>query len=185
MDALIRDLVDATRMEHAGVELTIRDEPVESIVHDAVELFSPLAREKGLAMRSDPRADGMVKCDRERVLQVLGNLIGNALRFTPEAGHITLRTLPREGDVRFEVEDTGPGVPPEHLPYIFERYWTSDRKGSGLGLFIAESIVRAHGGDMGVEARRGAGALFFFTMPRASQAEPAMAPLSHPASHAG
>ena len=185
METLIRDLVDATRMEHAGVELAIRDERVESIIRDAVELFSPLVREKALEMTAGLDVEGVIRCDRDRVLQVLGNLIGNAVRFTPEGGRISLRAIPQEGEVRFEVEDTGPGIRPDHLPHIFERYWTSDQKGSGLGLFIAESIVRAHGGGMGVDAAPGAGARFFFTLPRAPQAQTATAPRLEAAQNTG
>jgi signal transduction histidine kinase len=184
MDALIRDLVDATRMEHARVELALRDERVDSILRDAVEQFSALAREKGLEIRANPSVSALVKCDRERVLQVLGNLIGNALRFTPEGGRITLRTAQHDAEVRFEVEDDGPGIRPEDLAHIFERYWTSDRKGSGLGLFIAESIVRAHGGRIGVDSRLGAGARFFFTLPRTAAAE-AAATVPSPAENVG
>jgi signal transduction histidine kinase len=168
MDSLIRDLVDASRMEHAGVELTVREEPVETILREAVDAFAPLAREKGLTIEASAPARTTVACDRGRVLQVLGNLIGNSLRFTPPGGHINLRGVERPDGICFEVADTGPGIPPEDVPHIFERYWNSDGKGSGLGLYIAQTIVRAHGGQMGVDPRPGSGARFSFTLPRAA-----------------
>ena len=99
---------------------------------------------------------------------MLGNLLGNALRFTPAGGRITVRLEAEERHrvVRFVVEDTGTGIEPEHLPHVFEQYWKGDAKGTGLGLYIAQSIVRAHGGDIGVTSAPGRGASFSFTIPR-------------------
>jgi signal transduction histidine kinase len=171
MENLIRDLVDATRIEHGGLELKISDERVESIAHETLEVFTPLARERGVALEADVAASAaVVACDRERVLQVLANLVGNALRFTPEGGRITLRAAEQDGHVRFEVGDTGPGIRAEDLPHIFEQYWNSDRKGTGLGLFIAQSLVRAHGGALGVDTKPGSGARFYFSLPRQARA---------------
>jgi signal transduction histidine kinase len=169
METLIRDLVDATRIEHGELEVTMQDEPVGAIVEEAMELFSPLARARGIAIEtSTTGGDAIVSCDRGRLLQVLGNLLGNALKFTPEGGRVVVRTHDGEDVVRFEVEDSGPGIKPEHLPHIFERYWNSDRRGTGLGLFIAQSIVRAHGGQIRVRSEPGLGATFSFTVPRRS-----------------
>jgi signal transduction histidine kinase len=113
----------------------------------------------------------MVAADRHRVQQVLSNLVGNAFKFTPEGGTITVRAEPLERFVRFSVADTGPGIRAEDLSHIFERYWQSMRTatlGTGLGLTIARGIVEAHGGSIWVESTAGVGATFYFTLPMAS-----------------
>ena len=172
MESLIRDLVDAGQAEHGTLHMMIEKEAALSIVDEAVELQAPLARERGVLLEaSGPEATIFINGDRHRLLQVLGNLIGNALKFTPQGGRIIVRidADAPDGDrvVRFVVEDSGTGIKPEHLPHVFEQYWKGDSKGTGLGLYIAQSIVRAHGGDIGVKSEPGRGALFFFTVPRA------------------
>ena len=109
-----------------------------------------------------------VLCDRERILQVLGNLVGNAIKFTPNGGTITVHAEPAEGHVLVSVADTGPGIPDEYVPHIFERYWKGKREGrsgTGLGLYIAKGIVDAHGGRIWLESKVGVGSTFFFTIP--------------------
>jgi len=170
MESLIRDLVDAAQTEHGSLQVMIEEENALSIVEEAVGLPAPLARERGVTLEAGgPEAPIFINGDRHRVLQVLGNLIGNALRFTPQGGRISVRleAEPRDGAARFVVEDTGTGIKPEHLPHVFEQYWKGDAKGTGLGLYIAQSIVRAHGGDIGVTSAPGQGASFSFTIPRA------------------
>jgi signal transduction histidine kinase len=147
MEHLIRDLVDSTRIEQDGLKLSLRDE--RRIAFEVSRSYQ----------------DGVVACDRERLLQVLGNLLGNALKFTPEGGRISMRAAREPGLVRFEVEDTGAGIDARDLPHLFERYWKSDPRGTGLGLYIANSIVRAHGGAMDVRSRVGHGSTFSFTIP--------------------
>jgi signal transduction histidine kinase len=119
--------------------------------------FEQIAKEPDLA----------ILADRERVLQVLSNLIGNALKFTPPGGNVTL-SIEREGPMaRFGVLDTGPGIASDNLPHVFERFWreTPAEKGTGLGLFIAKGIVDAHGGRIWVESEVGRGTRFYFTLP--------------------
>ena len=89
-----------------------------------------------------------IAADRARIVQLLGNLLGNALKFTPEGGRVALRVSQQDHQVRFEVADTGPGIPPADLPHIFDQYWKGAGQGTGLGLFIARSIARAHRGDL-------------------------------------
>jgi signal transduction histidine kinase len=166
MEHLIRDLVDSTRIEQSGLTLAIHREPAGPIVQEAVDLITPLAQERGIAVEVSNEADrAMIDCDRGRVLQVLGNLLGNALKFTPEGGRITVRSGAEPGGVIFQVEDNGRGIAPGDLPHIFERHWKTDPQGTGLGLYIARSIVQAHGGSMGVHSELGQGARFFFTIP--------------------
>ena len=172
MESLIRDLVDAAQGEHGTLLMMIEKEDALSIVDEAIELQTPVARERGVSLEASG-LDGtlFVNGDRHRLLQVLGNLLGNALRFTPEGGRITVRidteAPDRDRVVRFVVDDTGTGIKPEQLPHVFEEYWKGDAKGTGLGLYIAQSIVRAHGGEIGVKSEPGRGASFFFTIPRA------------------
>ena len=108
-----------------------------------------------------------VYCDRERVIQVLSNLLGNALKFTPRDGVITLH-IGRSGDrIRFEVADTGQGIDPEHVPHLFDRFWRGQHRGNGagLGLFISRGIMAAHGSTLRVETRVGVGSRFYFDLP--------------------
>src|SRR5690606_25084713 len=106
--------------------------------------------------------------DRDRIDQVLANLIGNAVRFTPEGGHIRV-SAERDGErVRFAVADTGAGISAADLPHVFDRFWQAQRSrqgGAGLGLAIARGIVTAHGGEMWVESEQGSGSSFQFTLP--------------------
>mgnify|MGYP002408246568 FL=1 len=106
--------------------------------------------------------------DSDRLAQVFANLVGNAIKFTPEGGSISVRADPAVEGVRFVVEDNGPGISPEILPHIFDRYWQpkeSARRGFGLGLFIVRGLVEAHGGRVWVESTPGKGSRFFFTVP--------------------
>ncbi|HXI54599.1 MAG TPA: HAMP domain-containing sensor histidine kinase [Polyangia bacterium] len=166
MDHLIRDLVDATRIEHGELKVTCQPERIDTIIQEVGELFAAPAQEKGIDLVVAMPASGAVNCDRGRLLQVLGNLLGNAIKFTPEGGRVTLRSVDVGDAVRFEVEDTGPGIKPEHIGHIFERYWKADSPGTGLGLFIARSIVRAHGGELLVHSQPGRGAKFYFDITR-------------------
>jgi len=168
---LIRDLLDASRAERGELEVSLRDEAVGPILHDVQDLFVPLARERGITFDVHYQGSASIRCDRNRLFQVLGNLIGNALKFTPEGGATTLRVDDGDADVSFEVADTGPGIKPEDLPHIFERYWYTDRRGTGLGLFIAQSLLASHGSRLEVKSEPGRGATFYFRLSRSSRVE--------------
>jgi signal transduction histidine kinase len=162
MDQLIGDLVDATRIETGELNLTLSHHEVAPIVEEIIEECRAAATRKGIVFEAEAR--GTVTCDRPRILQTLANLVSNALNFTPDGGRITVRAVPDGDGIRFEVADTGPGIPAEQLPHLFERHWHGSRDGLGLGLFIADNIVRAHGGHLKVESEPGGGAKFFFTI---------------------
>ena len=168
-NALIGDLLDVTRIE-AG-RFTVSTAPVATaeLVSEAVHEATPLALDKGQRLLTEcPDGLPTVRADRGRVAQLLGNLIGNAIKFTPNGGRVSVRAESLGAEIRFAVTDTGPGIAPDHLPHLFDRYWqareTADL-GTGLGLFIARGIAEAHGGRMWAESRLGGGATFYFTLP--------------------
>jgi len=167
MDRLIRELLDLSRMEAGKFRIEVRPERLESIVEEALVVLAPLAAGKDIALGTECGPLGAeIPCDRERVLQVVSNLVGNALAFAPRGGHVTIRLALRERDAEVSVSDDGPGIPPGDLPHVFDRYWKSrSRAGTGLGLAIARGIVDAHGGKIRVESRVGEGSTFTFTLP--------------------
>lgn len=170
MDALIHDLLDFGAIEAGELRVAQRATALEALF-DAVGDLAPLAHERGLVLEvvPSPGHGGNVLCDAERVHQVFANLVSNALRFTPTGGTVTVRSAPRGGFFDFEVTDTGPGIAPEVLPRLFERFQRSARAdggGMGLGLYIARGIVEAHGGALRAENVPGLGARFTFSLPR-------------------
>lgn len=185
IDGLIQDLVDAARVE-AG-QLRVDPEPLvpRHIVSESLEAIEGIALEKGVALEALVPDDApRVVADRHRLLQVLSNLLGNAVKFTPRGGRIELRVEPLGSDVLFLVTDTGPGIPRDNLPHLFDRFWqarNASRSGAGLGLAIAKGIVEAHHGRIGVESAPGKGSTFFFTLPTPlSDSPPASAPVAEP-----
>ncbi|HEV2146907.1 MAG TPA: ATP-binding protein, partial [Longimicrobiaceae bacterium] len=178
MRRLILDLLDVARVEAGSLPVEPAPEPAADLLLEALELHAPLAEEKSLVMRVRIPPDAPpVLADHERVLQVLSNLLGNAIRHTPEGGAVVLSAEAGERQVRFALSDTGPGIADEHLPHVFDRFWRAPRArrggGAGLGLAIARGIVEAHGGSIWAESRPGEGSTFYFTLPRADvPAEP-------------
>ena len=168
MNALIHDLVDLAKIEAGRFELYRTREPVDDVVDETIVIFRPLADAKRISLDTEQAHDLTVELDRERVFQVLSNLLGNAIKFTPEEGRVTLRVARENDDVVFSVTDSGPGVPEEHVETLFNRYWQAPanrRHGTGLGLYIAKGIVEAHGGRIWVERPSSGGASFRFTLP--------------------
>ncbi len=173
MDRLIADLLDFSQLD-AG-RLKVRREPVSvsDLLGEMVESAEPLAKAKGLAF--EVRAvDGLVACaDRERVLQVLANLVQNAIKFTPRGGVVTLGVARDENCARFCIADTGPGIAREEQAHVWNRFWRSHRavaEGVGLGLSIAKGLVEAQRGRMWLDSEPGTGSKFFFTLPLVEEA---------------
>jgi signal transduction histidine kinase len=136
--------------------------------------LEPAATARAVQLQRD-LADDLppIHCDRLRVIQVLSNLIGNAIRLVPEHGRIAIRARAQDSDVCFAVSDDGPGIAEDQLHNLFDRYWKGRNEGHhgvGLGLYIAKSIVEAHGGRIWVESRLGVGSSFSFTIPIARPA---------------
>ena len=154
MDALIHDLLDLAKIEAGRFVVRCQPEASGDMVEDALIVLRPLAEAKRIEITRDLRDATHVRADRERVFQVLSNLIGNAIKFTPEGGRIDVRTRRKDRALLFTVADTGPGISEDQLPNVFNRYWQerrASREGSGLGLYIAKGIVEAHGGRIWVE----------------------------------
>lgn len=170
LDGLIQDLLDVSRIERGRVALELAPHPPAALLARAAEELGSLAAAHGVRLEVDPGEAPPVRADAARVLQIVGNLVGNAVKFTPRGGSVTLACA-AEGDdrVRFSVADTGPGIAPEEVPHLFGAFWQAreaDRRGLGLGLAIARGLVEAHGGRIWVETAPSRGATFLFTLPR-------------------
>jgi signal transduction histidine kinase len=171
MNRLIGDLMDVTQITSGKLAIDPVPVALADIVEDAREMFAPLLAAKDQVF-SCHAADGaaIVLADRQRIAQVISNLVGNAHKFTPEGGRITLHAEVADGSVRFEVADTGPGLASQDLPHIFERFWQARRVrrgGVGLGLPITKGIIDAHHGRIWARSKAGVGTSFFFTLPLA------------------
>ena len=172
MDGLIEDLLDVARMERGATALELAPHAAAALLAEAADSLRPLAGAHGLALEVSAR-DALVRADAARVVQILSNLVGNAVKFTAEGGTVSLACEPAGAEVRFAVADTGEGIDPEQLPHIFGAFWQArhaDRRGLGLGLSIARGLVEAHGGRIWVESEPGRGTTFFFTLPAADAA---------------
>ena len=174
---LINDVLDISKIQAGQLTLFIEDQvSVQVEVEAALSMVGGLLQEKGLQLIRDidPHLP-LVPCDRRRLRQVLLNLISNAIKFTHQ-GTVTVSVKNQEADVLFAVIDTGPGIPPEEQKLIFEPFLQAENgerqvQGTGLGLPISRSLVRAHGGELWVDSQRGEGSAFFFTLPVAPHQE--------------
>ncbi|KFE62359.1 ATP-binding protein [Hyalangium minutum] len=166
---LISDLLDWGRLEEGRLPLELREEESGTLLTDAVDSIRTLAENHQLSVMMDVPDDlPWVRCDRTRVLQVLGNLLGNAVKFTEAGGQLTVSARDQGGEVSFHVRDTGKGIAPEQLAYVFDRYWQAKdaaSRGAGLGLAIAKGLVEAHGGRIWAESTPGKGSTFSFSLP--------------------
>lgn len=169
MNRLIQDLLDVGRIESGQLHLNrVLLEPAR-LVEEIVELNQSLARVGSLSLRGEIHEElPRISADRDRILQVFSNLVGNALKFTPPGGEIVLSASSFGSMVRFSVTDTGCGIAPEDLSRLFRPFWQAERRqrdGLGLGLSIAKGIVEAHGGTIHAESSPGRGSTFWFTIP--------------------
>jgi len=170
MSRLIGDLLDVVSIEAGKFTVVMEDDDVRRAVNESVESFQLIASAKEITLAAETTGEPIpARFDYQRILQVLGNLLTNALKFTSHAGRVTIRAEARPDEIRVSVADTGSGIAPERLESIFERFSQGsgrDRKGLGLGLFIATRIVGAHGGRIWAESSVGKGSTFHFTLPR-------------------
>jgi two-component system, sensor histidine kinase and response regulator len=176
MGLLIRDLLDVSSIEAGRLRFEFHDHDPVVLLDEAANLLAPLAAQKEISVEKRVAAAvGLVRCDRDRIQQVLSNLIGNAIKFTPERGKISLSAEGTSDEVTFIVADNGPGIAAEAIPRIFDRHWTGRGKAgadTGLGLYIAKGIVEAHEGRIAVAIARGGGTEFSFMLPRSGPARP-------------
>jgi len=174
LNRLVDDLQELSRVESQAYQLDLRPLEVSTLVQTVTKRLAPQAESKRVSLDLDlapnlPR----VLADEDRAVQVLTNLTGNALQYTPENGRVTIAAQRMNNEVRISVRDNGIGIPPEHLPHIFDRFYRADKSrsrraggGSGIGLTIARALVEAHGGRIWAEsAGEGQGSTFTFTLP--------------------
>jgi signal transduction histidine kinase len=169
MNRLIQDLIDTAVIErHGELPLNPKEHPAQHLAEEACELSRIQARGKTVSVHCEIDGNATVVVDRDRLFQVLTNLIDNAIKFTAEGGTVIVRSAVGVNEVRFSVSDTGPGIPESDRDRIFEPYWQAPATahlGAGLGLSIAKQIVEQHGGKIWVESTVGAGSTFVFTIP--------------------
>ncbi len=172
MSHLIDDLLTAANIDSGTFAIEEQPMSARALALEACALNMPAAEGRGVRLHVTSLDDGEhVRADHERVLQVLTNLIVNALRFSSQGASVEVNVVREGGFVRYAVRDRGPGMTREQSAQVFRRYWRAKGTGGGLGLglFIAERIVSAHGGQIWVESEPGAGATFYFTLPRAAE----------------
>jgi len=169
MKRLIQDLIDVTLLEARSFYIAQKCILTNAVLCDVLASQGQLASSESLELRLDALPDlPNVWADRDRLLQVFENLVGNAIKFTKPGGSITLGATARTGEVLFSVADTGCGIESDHLPRVFDRYWqapAAKRRGAGLGLPIVKGIIEAHGGRVWVESSPHQGSAFYFTVP--------------------
>jgi signal transduction histidine kinase len=172
LERLVDDLLDFARLEAGAFKLEAREVDLARLVAGLGQAFGPQARELQVELHVGTAPVAPLEADPGRIEQVLGNLLDNALKFTPAGGRVAVAVEEREAVVRIAVSDDGPGITPQHLPHVFERFYQVDASstrragGTGLGLAISRALVEAHGGQIGVESEPGAGSCFWFTLPR-------------------
>jgi signal transduction histidine kinase len=170
---LIDDLFQVSQLDAGGIPLQLESTSMADLISDTIEGFS------GMAAKQDIRLSGWaapgidpVTMDIQRISRVLNNLVGNALRYAPAGGTVSVKADVVPGAVLISVEDSGEGISPEDLPHVFDRFYRGEKSrnqatgGSGLGLAIAKGIVEAHGGNIGVESQSGQGTRFYFSLPK-------------------
>ena len=176
INRLVDDLQELSRVESRAYTLDLRPVDLSSAVQTVMKRLAPQAEAKRIALDADLRPDlPRLLADEDRLVQVLTNLTGNALQYTPENGRVIISARRDQQEIRVSVQDTGAGMSPEHLPHIFDRFYRVDASrsrreggGSGIGLTIARALVEAHGGRIRAEsAGEGQGSVFSFTIPAA------------------
>jgi signal transduction histidine kinase len=171
---ILANLLDISRIVSGKVQMELRTISPQTLVMDAIEPYRRSAQDQGVAINVELRGDlPDVRVDTTRVTHVFGNLLSNALKYTPPGGTISIAARAEDEWVRFSISDTGVGIPSQHLPRIFEPFFRvpghGQEAGAGLGLAIAKEIVEAHGGKIAVESLEGKGTTFIFRLKRADQ----------------
>ena len=169
MNTLLEDLLDTSKIDAGRYSITPQKLDVSQMFEEAQALLAPLALDKDISISFAADPDLRIHADPERLFQVLSNLVGNAIKFTPRLGSVGVHAKSVGNEIVFIVRDSGEGIPKEHLPHVFDRYWTvkeGNPTGTGLGLYISQGIVEAHGGRIFADSEPGQGSEFRFTVPR-------------------
>jgi chemotaxis family two-component system sensor kinase Cph1 len=169
MNTLLEDLLDTSKIDAGRYTITAQQLEVAEMFEEANALLSPLALDKDIEISFHSEPALTIHADPERLFQVLSNLVGNAIKFTPRRGKIGVVAMAAGDDIVFSVRDTGEGIAKDQLPHVFDRYWTlkeGNPTGTGLGLYITQGIVEAHGGRIVAESEEGCGTEFRFTVPK-------------------
>ncbi|PKH20254.1 histidine kinase [Pseudomonas sp. 43NM1] len=169
MNTLLEDLLDTSKIDAGRYTITPQPLAVAEMFEEANALLSPLALDKDIEISFHAEPQLKINADPERLFQVLSNLVGNAIKFTPRSGKIGVVAMASGDEIVFSVRDTGEGIPPDQLPFVFDRYWTvkeGNPSGTGLGLYITQGIVEAHGGRIEAQSEVGRGTEFRFTVPK-------------------
>jgi two-component system phosphate regulon sensor histidine kinase PhoR len=170
MMQMVTELTELSRIESGRGDLKPEAVNLNSLIEEVIASFKPQADRKKVALSTEPFADlPLVRTDKDRIYQVITNLVHNAIKFTHSGGSVLISTEVSENSALVKVSDTGVGISREDLPRIFERFYKADRarsgEGAGLGLAIAKHVVQSHGGNIWVESEEGKGSTFFFTLP--------------------
>jgi len=167
---LISDILDLSKIEAGRMDLTIQEVPIDSAFADVLTTLKPLAEKKSQILAQNSKAHLIVRADGTRLKQMLMNLAGNAIKFTPEGGRIELAAHETNGQIRVEVRDNGPGIPPEEQTQIFQAFYRLRQsgvaiEGTGLGLAITQRLAELHGSTLGLDSQSGQGSCFYFSLP--------------------
>ena len=166
---LIDNLLDSSRLETGILSMTIEPTKIAPVVRDSINRIQGVHQEMKITSELNPDLP-IVAIDSTRIAQVLNNMLSNANKYAPSSD-VVIRCQPQENMILVEVKDNGPGIPPEHLAHLFERFYrvpsNSTARGTGLGLYICRKIIEAHGGEIGVMSELGVGTRFYFTIPAA------------------
>jgi signal transduction histidine kinase len=166
----IKDILDQAKADTGIMSLRLDQIGINDILSDARFMLQPLAKQKDIRLQIDLANPPILAFfDRERVLRVISNLVGNAIKFSPKHGKVAIRVRSDQQFVHVSVNDSGPGIPEKQIPHLFDRFWQASKtadQGAGVGLAVAKSIVVAHGGTIGVDCLPGNGSTFTFTLPR-------------------
>lgn len=171
MTQLAQELLDLSMIESGQMPMKVAHANLGEIVDEQILHYEPMAQQKQVRLEDDVPDELIAEVDRKMIGRVLGNLIHNAIKFTPDHGRVLITAVPADNKITVSVADSGVGIPTEDLPRIFERFYKVDRargkSGTGLGLAIARHVVEAHGGRIWAESVEGKGATFYFTLPQA------------------
>lgn len=169
MNGLIQDLLDQAKLESGKLELDVHDENFNEVLINSEEILAPISQSKSIKIVNHVPPDSpVVKADKKRLMQILTNLLSNALKFSKEGGEVEVVAATKGSELKVSIHDSGSGIAEKDIPFLFDRYWQAKKtakQGTGLGLAIVKGLVKAHGGKIWVESKLGEGTTFTFTLP--------------------